>query len=162
VVAEILVAGSGAAGLTAALTAATAGVRVTLAESAAELGGTTALSFGRVWVPAAGDPHAQDYLTAVYGDRYPRMIEAFLAAAPRMTEFAQSHSALRFAPCESYPDYHPGLTGASRGGRALDPPDRGTPGLVRRGERSRSYRPGWPGHDGQRERGDHGHRRLRP
>jgi len=44
---------------------------------------------------------------AVYGDRHPRMIEAFLAAAPEMAEFVQRHSALRFMPCASYPDYHP-------------------------------------------------------
>ena len=117
---EILVAGSGAAGLTAALAASAAGARVTVAECTAELGGTTALSFGRVWVPAAGDPSAQEYLTAVYGDGYPRMIEAFLAAAPEMAEFVQRHCALRFIPCDSYPDYHPGLPGASGGGRALD------------------------------------------
>jgi succinate dehydrogenase/fumarate reductase flavoprotein subunit len=50
---DVLVAGSGAAGLTAALAAVAEGARVILAERSAELGGTTALSFGRVWVPAS-------------------------------------------------------------------------------------------------------------
>ena len=115
-----MVAGSGAAGLTAALTAAVHGARVTLVERAAELGGTTALSFGRVWLPAFGDIQAREYLTAVYGDRYPHMVSAFLTAAPEMACFVQRHSAIRFTPCESYPDYHPSLPGASPGGRAQD------------------------------------------
>ncbi len=50
---DVLVAGSGAAGLTAAIAAAAGGARVVLAECAGQLGGTTALSFGRVWVPAS-------------------------------------------------------------------------------------------------------------
>ncbi|MBV9379935.1 MAG: FAD-dependent oxidoreductase [Streptosporangiaceae bacterium] len=116
----VLVAGSGAAGLTAALAAAVRGARVTLTERAAGLGGTTALSFGRVWVPPREDPDAAEYLTAVYGDRHPHMIGAFLAYGPRMTEFVQRHSPLRFSRCHGYPDYHPGLPGASPGGRAMD------------------------------------------
>jgi 3-oxosteroid 1-dehydrogenase len=49
---DVIVAGSGAAGLTAALAAARSGARVLLVEKASALGGTTALSFGRTWVPA--------------------------------------------------------------------------------------------------------------
>ncbi len=44
--ADVVVAGSGAAGLTAALAAATAGADVLLIERAGQLGGTTALSGG--------------------------------------------------------------------------------------------------------------------
>jgi len=124
--ADVLVAGSGAAGLTAALAAVSAGARVVLAERAAQLGGTTALSFGRVWVP--GNEHAPDdgpgaaraYLDGVYGRSYPHMTEAFIAAAPAMARFAEDRSPLRFMPCGGYPDYHPARPGASPGGRALD------------------------------------------
>lgn len=119
-------AGSGAAGLTAALAAARAGARVILAERTEWLGGTTALSFGRVWVPAGerarGDSPgaARDYLTGLFSADYPDMIDALIAAGPAMTRFVERHSAVRFAPCVNYPDYHPARPGASAGGRALD------------------------------------------
>ena len=54
---DVLVAGSGAAGLTAALAAAANGSSVLLVERGEHLGGTTALSCGRVWVPGN---HLQD------------------------------------------------------------------------------------------------------
>lgn len=123
---DVLVAGSGAAGLAAALTAASRGARVVLAERSGELGGTTALSFGRIWVPAnhhaPGDSAdaARVYLAAVYGRRHPKLIDAFIAGAPAMARFVERHSPLRFVPCVNYPDYHPALPGASPGGRALD------------------------------------------
>jgi 3-oxosteroid 1-dehydrogenase len=55
-VSAVLVAGSGASGLLAALSAAVAGADVTIVERCQELGGTSALSGGRVWVPANGFP----------------------------------------------------------------------------------------------------------
>ena len=48
----VVVAGSGAAGLVAALAAATAGADVLVVERSDLLGGTTALGGGRVWIPA--------------------------------------------------------------------------------------------------------------
>src|ERR1700722_10578021 len=123
---DVLVAGSGAAGLTAALAAASRGARVILAERSDELGGTTALSFGRVWVPA--NHHAPSdtkeaaraYLTGLFSRRYPEMADAFVASAPEMALFVEHHSPLRFVACVNYPDYHQKRPGAARGGRALD------------------------------------------
>lgn len=123
---DVLVAGSGAAGLTAALAASAGGARVILAERTSLLGGTTALSFGRVWVPAnervPGDSPeaARDYLTGLFSTDYPDLIDAFIAAAPVMTRFVERYSQVRFAPCVNYPDYHPARRGACPGGRALD------------------------------------------
>jgi succinate dehydrogenase/fumarate reductase flavoprotein subunit len=123
---DVLVAGSGAAGLTAALTAAASGARVVLAERSGELGGTTALSFGRVWVPAShhapadSQEAARAYLAGLFGGRYPEMTEAFVAGAPPMARFVEEHAPLLFVPCANYPDYHPSRPGAARGGRALD------------------------------------------
>jgi 3-oxosteroid 1-dehydrogenase len=123
---DVLVAGSGAAGLTAALAAAVSGAQVLLVERGDKLGGTTALSGGRVWVPGN---HLQDgdspaaaaaYTGGVFSDRYPEMTEAFLRTGPEMLRFVESHSAHRFATCPTYPDYHPARPGATTGGRALD------------------------------------------
>jgi succinate dehydrogenase/fumarate reductase flavoprotein subunit len=126
--ADVLVAGSGAAGLTAALAAASAGARVLLVERDDHLGGTTAVSGGRVWVPCnhcpenAGDtPQAAlEYLRALIPDRHARMIDTFVESAPAMARFVESASPHRFVASASYPDYHPSLPGATVGGRCLD------------------------------------------
>ncbi|WP_246579884.1 FAD-binding protein [Candidatus Sodalis endolongispinus] len=49
---DVLVVVSGGAALSAALTAAVAGLKVLIVEKAATVGGTTAMSGGAVWVPA--------------------------------------------------------------------------------------------------------------
>jgi len=125
---DVLVAGSGASGLTAAIAAAAGGAAVLLVERAAQLGGTSALSGGRVWVPANHCPEdahdtpeaARAYLDGLFPARYAHMTEAFLAHAPAMARFVEAHTPHRFAACPSYPDYHPDRPGARLGGRCLD------------------------------------------
>jgi len=125
---DVLVAGSGAAGLTAALAAAAGGATVLLAERAHELGGTTAMSGGRVWVPcnhihqnASDTPDAaRSYLRGLFSDRFPEMTEAFVDSAPEMARFVEARSAHRFVACPRYPDYDPSRPGATLGGRCLD------------------------------------------
>jgi 3-oxosteroid 1-dehydrogenase len=124
----IVVAGSGASGLVAALAAAGAGADVLVVERAEELGGTTALGGGRVWVPAnhcpenAGDSTeaARLYLDGLFPARYAHMTEAFVANAAAMARFVEDRTPHRFAACARYPDYHPGRPGARLGGRCLD------------------------------------------
>jgi 3-oxosteroid 1-dehydrogenase len=125
---QVIVAGSGASGLVAALAAAAGGADVLALERSAALGGTTALGGGRVWVPAnhcpenAGDTPgaARTYLDGLFPARYAHLTEAFLAAAPVMARFVEAHSPHRFAACPRYPDYHPERPGATLGGRCLD------------------------------------------
>ena len=128
---DVLVAGSGAAGLTAALAAAVEGAEVLLVERADRLGGTSALSGGRVWVPGNhlqaaavggddGPEAAAAYLKGLFSDGYPEMTEVFLRTAPTMARFVEEHSPHRFVLCLTYPDYFPSRPGATLGGRALD------------------------------------------
>ncbi|MGH3168381.1 MAG: FAD-dependent oxidoreductase [Trebonia sp.] len=125
---DVLVAGSGASGLVAAMAAAASGAHVLMIERSAELGGTSALSGGRVWVPAnhcaenSGDTldAARMYLRGLFPARYAYMTEAFIANAPAMARFVEASSPHRFVACAAYPDYHPARPGARLGGRCLD------------------------------------------
>ena len=125
---QVIVAGSGASGLVAALAAAAGGADVLVLERSELLGGTTALGGGRVWVPAnhcpenAGDSAeaARAYLSGLFPARYAHLTDAFLANAPAMARFVEERSPHRFAACPAYPDYHPERTGATAGGRCLD------------------------------------------
>src|SRR4051812_49998573 len=64
--ADVVVVGSGAAGLCAALAAAAGGARVVLLEAAARWGGATGVSGGQVWVPGHhhGPPEDPDDVLA--------------------------------------------------------------------------------------------------
>ena len=57
---DIVVLGTGAAGLSAALTAKTMGASVGLFEQASTVGGTTAVSGGVSWIPAHNRPDVPD------------------------------------------------------------------------------------------------------
>ena len=127
---DLLVIGSGAAGLAAAITAAARGLKVIVAEKAAVYGGTTALSGGWLWIPnaphavAAGqgeDPeNARRYLRAVIGNHYDAaMIDAFLEAGPRMLAFFEAETEVSFAPGSVVPDFHGNLPGAATAWRSV-------------------------------------------
>lgn len=128
----MVVVGSGAAGLAAALAAAHGGARVTLLERAARLGGTTAISGGVAWIPAndlgraAGlDDHPDEalrYLRALgQGDFDERRARAFVADAARVARVVEQRTPLRWALLDDWPDYRPELPGGRLGGRSIWP-----------------------------------------
>jgi len=129
---DLIVIGAGAAGLTAAATAAALGRSVLVLEHTDRIGGTTAISGGMVWIPAnykmreAGLPDtleaAREYLRRLVPDcdRDPRM-SAFLAHGDEAIRFLDEHTAVKLRPVRRYPDYYPHLPGATAGGRVLEP-----------------------------------------
>ncbi|WP_336630873.1 MULTISPECIES: FAD-dependent oxidoreductase [unclassified Microbacterium] len=127
---DLLVLGTGAAGLSAAVTAAARGLDVLVLEKTEYLGGTTAYSAGTCWVP--GHRHqralglvderenASRYLDGVVGDKAPREIrEAYLEHGPAMIDWFHDLG-VRFWHSATVVDYHPEVEGAGVG-RALEP-----------------------------------------
>jgi 3-oxosteroid 1-dehydrogenase len=121
---DLVVLGSGAAGMTAALAAAIEGARVLVLESTAHVGGTSARSSGTLWIPQAGDAAAATYLDALVGAKADRVLRtAFLAAGPAMIACLEKHAGFKFRPYPEHPDYRQDLPGAARGQRPLEPPE---------------------------------------
>lgn len=127
---DVLVVGSGAGGLSAAVTAAHRGLTAIVAEKAAVYGGTTARSGGWMWVPcnplaaAAGmedsKADARRYLQHEAGNHFNAdTVDAFLDNAPKMVEFFQKNTALQFDLGPQFSDYHPDSPGARTGGRSI-------------------------------------------
>jgi 3-oxosteroid 1-dehydrogenase len=122
---DVVVLGSGAAGLTAALTAAVNGASVEVYEKAATVGGTSAVSGGIVWIPAhrrmpgeeltAAD--AMSYLRAQsLGSMDEDLVETFVRTGPAMLDFVEAHSDVQFEIADGFPDYKPELPGGRPGG----------------------------------------------
>ena len=131
---DVLVAGSGAGGFAAALTARLLGLDVLMVEKESLFGGTTAYAAGVIWVPvnshqkAAGVTDTREdalrYLTHHVGNRLDRArAEAFVENAPRMLELFEREGIAAFTLAPTWADYHPDEPGASQGGRSLVPDD---------------------------------------
>ena len=129
---DVVVAGSGAAGMTAALTAADLGLSVVVIEKAGAFGGSTARSGGGIWAPgnavlrAAGvtdtPGQARAYLARVAGSDVPAdRQEAFLEHGPAMLDLILARTPLRLAWVPGYADYYPEAPGGLARGRSLEP-----------------------------------------
>lgn len=128
---DLLVLGTGAGGLSAAVTGANEGLSVLVLEKTESLGGTTAYSAGTCWIPnnrfqrAAGVTDdaqlAGGYLDRLVGDKAPREVrESYLRHGSEAIDYFD-RIGVRFWHSKTVVDYHPEIEGASLGGRALEP-----------------------------------------
>jgi 3-oxosteroid 1-dehydrogenase len=129
---DLLVVGSGAGGMTAALAAHSRGLRTLIVEKAAKFGGSGALSGGGIWMPGAGalvrdgydgtEEESLTYLKALtQGLVSEERLLAYLRQGPAALDFLERLGPrLRFKWKPGYPDYFPKEPGGSSEGRSLN------------------------------------------
>jgi len=131
---DVLVVGSGNGALTAALCAYEMGAKdVLVVEKSALYGGTSATSGGGIWIPCsrpaqeagAKDSYAEA-LQYVQGSTPAgavplAMQETYLKEGPKMLDFLQARTRVRYESLAHYPDYWSNLPGAKHGHRSLEP-----------------------------------------
>jgi 3-oxosteroid 1-dehydrogenase len=129
---DVVVVGSGAAGMVAALTAAHQGLSTVVVEKAPHYGGSTARSGGGVWIPnneilkrdGVKDTaeEARKYLHAIIGDAVPAdKIDTYLDRSPEMLSFVLKNSPLKLCWVPGYSDYYPETVGGKATGRSVEP-----------------------------------------
>ena len=129
---DVLVVGSGAGAMTAALRAHDLGLQVLVIEKSDRFGGTSAISGGGIWIPcnhriaAVGGQDSPEeairYIRAVTHDEIDDgRIEAYVEHGHRAIEYLEQHSRVRFEAQEAYSDYYPEVDGGKPGYRSMDP-----------------------------------------
>ncbi len=129
---DVVVVGSGAAGMAAALAASAKGLHTVVVEKAPHYGGSTARSGGGVWIPnnevlrrdgVKDTPEAaRTYLHAIVGDVVPaERIDTYLERGPEALSFLLANTPLRMQWVPDYSDYYPEAPGGRVGGRSVEP-----------------------------------------
>lgn len=127
---DVLVVGSGASGMSAAVTAAFHGLRVLVVEKEPRYGGTTARSGGWLWIPGtrlateqgihepagAAKAYLRHETTTHFNEK---RIDAFLDNGPKAVDFFTRNTCVQFDMPAVFPDYHAEAEGGLPGGRSM-------------------------------------------
>ncbi len=128
---DVLVVGSGAGAMVAALAAHDRGGSPLLIEKSPQYGGSSAMSGGGLWIPCnhlmtgVGIPDTREealaYLRATTGGTIPDdRLQAYVDQAPRMARFLDEKTRIEFVALAEYPDYYQDAPGSKPGGRAIE------------------------------------------
>ena len=129
-VVDVLVVGTGASGMSAAITAAHHGCDVLVVEKEARFGGTTARSGGWLWIPGtrlateqgihepvgAAKAYLRHETTTHFNEK---RVDAFLANGPEAIDFFTRNTCVQFDMPAVFPDYHAEAPGGQSGGRSM-------------------------------------------
>ena len=131
--ADVVVLGSGAAGMVAATVASDGGADVVLLEGTRMLGGTTGVSGGMPWIPlnrhlAELDvvdtrEDALTYIRRLTNGREPdpRLVERYVDVAHEMLDYLEQRTPVRFTAPGTFSDYYADLPGGMPRGRSIEP-----------------------------------------
>jgi 3-oxosteroid 1-dehydrogenase len=132
-VVDVVVLGSGAAGLTAATLARDGGADVLVLEKADLIGGTTGVSGGMPWIPlnrhmAEVGQHdsreeALGYIRRLTLGREPdpELVEVYVDTGPEMLDYLEAKTPLRMTAPTTFNDYYAHLPGGKAAGRSIEP-----------------------------------------
>jgi succinate dehydrogenase/fumarate reductase flavoprotein subunit len=127
---DVVVVGTGASGMSAAITAAAQGLKVLVVEKEPRFGGTTARSGGWLWIPGTRlateqgirepDGAARTYLQHEATTHFDaQRVDAFLANGPKAIDFFTEKTCVQFDMPPVFPDYHAEAPGGQQGGRSM-------------------------------------------
>jgi succinate dehydrogenase/fumarate reductase flavoprotein subunit len=132
-IADVVVLGSGAAGLTAATLAHDGGAEVLLLEKAGLIGGTTGVSGGMPWIPlnrhmadvgvTDSREEALTYLRRLTLGREPDpdLLGTYVDTAAEMLDYLETNTPLRMSAPPMFSDYYADLPGGKPRGRSIEP-----------------------------------------
>ena len=127
---DVLVVGTGASGMAAAVTAASQGLKVLVVEKESIYGGTTARSGGWLWIPGtrlateqgiqepagAAKTYLRHETTTHFNEK---RVDAFLENGPKAIDFFTRKTCVQFDMPAVFPDYHAEAPGGLQGGRSM-------------------------------------------
>jgi 3-oxosteroid 1-dehydrogenase len=125
---DVVVVGSGAGGMLAAIRAHDLGLKPVVIEKSDRYGGTSAVSGGAIWVPnnefikdKDSEERALGYLQKVTEDKVPTVkLDRYVKTAPKLVQYLKSLGVEYYVhPYMSHPDYYPATEGSLPGGRTM-------------------------------------------
>jgi len=128
---DLLIVGSGAGAMMAALAAYDRGGDVLLIEKTDQYGGSSAMSGGSLWVPNNhlmegtgiddSPEEAMQYLREITrGQISEERLQTYVDTSPEMVKYASDHTQLQLEAQPEYADYYSDVPGAKPGARSLE------------------------------------------